>query len=496
MPSKKESMKVKSQDTAIFFIIATAVFFTPLIYFKNVNELFEFPKMMFSYFAFSTAGMVFVVKRLLHPKDTNLKIEEELKPITAKKSLLEKAVYLLLLANFISAVFSILPYTSVFGYYTRFNGGLASIVLWTLLFTVLIKIKYENLFLKLGNVLIFSTIPVSVYAVLQRLGIEKNVWIEDSQTRVFSSLGQPNWLAAFLVMLIPLVLFRAMEESNQKKKVLLSALAILNFSALWFTYSFSGFLGILGAVLLFFIFINKESILKNKIQLISITGITFLVMVTNPGVFGPKLKDSINDVQNKLFPKKTYETYVAVTENAGEAQKLTPAKEPQSNNTGNSEVSESKDEDSEANPSTNPKIEKPKFGDTTGIRLTVWRGSLNLATSSIKNLLIGSGPETFPYAFLKFRPKEMNLTTEWDFVFNKPHNYYIEILCNLGLVGLFTYLFLIKGIFVNFKNQRSLPLKAGILGLFITDAFGWHTVMTSMLLYIFLALIQKEDYEN
>jgi hypothetical protein len=119
MPSKKESTKVKTQDRAIFFIIASAILLTPLIYFKETNELFEFPKMMFSYFIVTTAGVFLALKRLLKPLD-KAESDSKSKSLFERLSILEKGVYSFLIANFVSAVFSILPYTSVFGYYTRF----------------------------------------------------------------------------------------------------------------------------------------------------------------------------------------------------------------------------------------------------------------------------------------------------------------------------------------------------------------------------------------
>ncbi len=482
MPSKKESTKVKTQDTTIFFIIAIAIVLTPLIYFKGTNELFEFPKMMFSYFIISTAALFLSVKRLLRYKIVIPPLNAvNTKEILGKLSTLEKGVYLFLLANFVSAVFSILPYTSVFGYYTRFNGGLLSILLWTLLFLIITKIELNNLSSRLQSVAVLSALPVSLYAIYQRLGFEKDLWVEDSQTRVFSTLGQPNWLAAFLVILIPLALKKIMDANKTEAKIAYSALTVLLLSSIWFTYSFSGFLGILGAFVFLIVFTNKEVLLKNRFYLLSVTGIMVLIMILNPGVFKPKLNDSINDVKNKFFQSnlkleeaKTHEVATPKLDNEGSVNNAT----------------------SETNVKA-PEVStpKPKFGDTTGIRLTVWKGSINLITSSIKNMLIGTGPETFPYAFLKFRPVGMNLTSEWDFVFNKPHNYYIELLCNLGILGLSAYLFLIKGIYKNVKDQKTVALKAGIFGLFITDAFGWHTVMSSMLLYILIAIIQKDEYE-
>jgi len=51
--------------------------------------------------------------------------------------------------------------------------------------------------------------------------------------------------------------------------------------------------------------------------------------------------------------------------------------------------------------------------------------------------------ETFAYSYYQFRPKEHNLTTEWDFLYNKAHNEYLNFLATTGIVGLGSYLLLI-----------------------------------------------------
>ena len=47
------------------------------------------------------------------------------------------------------------------------------------------------------------------------------------------------------------------------------------------------------------------------------------------------------------------------------------------------------------------------------IRLGLWKGSINLAFSSPKTFLIGTGPETFTYEFPFHRPDFLNYSSEW-----------------------------------------------------------------------------------
>lgn len=473
MGTKKESTKGTKADTIIFLLIFAALFFIPLVYFKGTNELFEFPKMHLAYLLISSAGLVFTLKKLFaESQDYASDVSEQTKKPIALKTItkltqaiinrdLRALVLLFLVANAISTLISILPYTSVFGYYTRFNGGFASSLLWTSLFFILVYTTDYVSQKRLPFVICASSILVSIYAVLQRMGLEKGYWVEDSQVRVFSSLGQPNWLAAFLVLTTPIMFERMLSSENKKFKLLFCLTSLFNLSALWFTYSFSGFLGLFFTLALFFSVKDKQ-VLKKNAGYLGVTFVAFLaVMVLNPGVFTPKLKDSINDIKSIL----------------GSIDNTVYAQDQSQQNT----------------PAQNEVPKRPAFGDTTGIRLNVWQGTLNLIFSSPRNMLIGTGPETFPYAFLAFRPESMNLTTEWDFVFNKPHNYYLELAANLGLFGLGAYLMMISRVFKTITNQKTIAYKAGLLGLFVTDFFGWHTVVASMLMYTFMALIYKAE---
>ena len=59
---------------------------------------------------------------------------------------------------------------------------------------------------RLLSLTILSGVIISLYGVAERMGIDKHLWVQDVQSRVFSSLGQPNWLAAYLVALMPIAM--------------------------------------------------------------------------------------------------------------------------------------------------------------------------------------------------------------------------------------------------------------------------------------------------
>ena len=94
-----------------------------------------------------------------------------------------------------------------------------------------------------------------------------------------------------------------------------------------------------------------------------------------------------------------------------------------------------------------PKISEPIYQNTSlnitpseDIRKIVWQGSLDLWKAFP---LFGTGPETFGFTYYWTRPAAHNLTSEWDFLYNKAHNEYLNYLATTGMVGTIPYLVLI-----------------------------------------------------
>src|SRR3990167_5374517 len=146
--------------------------------------------MTFVYLCVSLIFLLFSCKRIL-ANDFKFKFSRFFIPVS-----------LFLLANTLSTLFSIGTYTSIWGYYTRFNGGLVSIIIFTIMYFIFINELSAEERESVLRTIILGSIPVSLYGIAQNLGYEKGYWEEDSQARVFATLGQPNWLAAYILLTI------------------------------------------------------------------------------------------------------------------------------------------------------------------------------------------------------------------------------------------------------------------------------------------------------
>ena len=198
------------------------LFFTPLIFVGNTNELFEFPKTFFIYIFGSTLIFVFLLTHILNPK-----------PLTMPSPL----IVVWLIVNVVSTLFSSHFYTSIWGYYTRFNGGLVSVLILFGVYFVAVNVLTRENIENLGIVLLFTLIPIGVYAVVQHFNIQ----------RVYSTFGQPNWVAAYVTMLLPLCLYVFLKATRLDQVLFWLLVFVLGFPILWLPFRHSGFLGLFPA---------------------------------------------------------------------------------------------------------------------------------------------------------------------------------------------------------------------------------------------------------
>jgi len=347
-------------------------------------------------------------------------------------------VVIYIIASFLSDHF----YTSLWGYYTRFNGGLVSVLVFFGLYVVAVNVLKREDVSFLVNVVLVSVIPISIYGILQHYSIFEDFWKVDSALRVFSTFGQPNWLAAYLAMVLPVALYKTLNDHDRRR--IWAVLFLVGFSCLWFTYSLSGLAGLAGGIVLF-VYLNL-TLVKDELKTAAVILVTAaLIAVLNPGIYTQRLKDVFVDVQKTI---SVYTVVWAQEENI---------------------------------------ISDPGF-----IRTGLWKGTVRLALSSPKIFLIGTGPGTFPYEFSGFREPSLNYSSEWDFIFNKPHNYYLELFSEIGILGLASYLILmLKTI------KRPHPyLVPALTGFYITNIFGWPVVSTALLFWMFLAFLEIEYESN
>lgn len=376
--------------------------------------------------------------------------------------------------------------------------------------------------------LLLAGIGTALYAFPEHFGLSPSCviitgtwgvscWVQDVQTRVFGTFGQPNWLAAYLITVIPLALWwiadgvrryglRGKTDGARWWPVIWPSLAaVLMLLVVVYTGSRSGFAGlVLGLGMLFVVSIwhwirshglpglldlpggmfaktqSPQKLHKNTwvlvpAVLIVISGFLFLLQGTpfTPGV-------------RALFENNTASSSSTVSSPVEPTSSPIPTVE-----------------DSVPDAPAGGTVLESGGTDSGVIRRIVWEGALRVWR---RYPLFGSGVETFAYSYYRDRPIEHNYVSEWDFLYNKAHNEYLNFLATTGVFGLGSVL-LLMGAFAFFSIRAILSRKnlehslfaaallAGYAALAVSNLLGFSTVAVATLFFLwpaFLEILQRD----
>jgi O-antigen ligase len=212
---------------------------------------------------------------------------------------------LLFLATlFLSLLFSVNIDNSWFGSYDR-NEGLVSYLFYGL-WSVLIVINYSDIYrnnAKLNRLLLGVTVSgflVSVYAICQLFGLDAFTWSEPANLtkRAFSSFGQPNYLACWLLMILPLSAHLIYILKNKWSKLIVILLFIVELIALFSTGSRSAFLifFIISLVWLAWFLLSEKKYTKKHLWVATISiSILFLIFISTLFIVNPTRVTELTD---------------------------------------------------------------------------------------------------------------------------------------------------------------------------------------------------------
>ncbi len=422
--------------TVLFFLV-------PLFFWSATSELFEFDKMLLVYLG---AGILLTSETV---RILNLPKPRIIRP----KLLIPGLIFLLAMG--LATIFSIDTHVSLFGYFDRFNGGLLSWLAYAVIYFALVQQEKERLE-DLLRVNFASGLIVAIWGISEHFGhspscfllthsFDDNCWVESVKDRVFATLGQPNWMAAYLAMLFPLGLAKYLQTKKRVLGLGWFVWLILIFLGFVFTYSRGGSIGLGIALVAFLVLLGRKKI-KTYLKLLIPLVLTLAVLTV---IFATPLTEHIFGSE----PARGIGTTVELGNDSGST------------------------------------------------RLVVWQGAWDIFTH---HPLLGTGLETFGESFYNFRPVAMNQTSEWDFLFNKAHNEYLNYLATTGLIGTTAYLLLLAWFFyLGFRSIRrgltetltTTAALASVLGYLAQNVFGF-TVVPLAMLFIFDLAVLNWDHED
>lgn len=470
---------------ALFFLV-------PLIFTNNTSELFELNKIWLTWEVTLFILVAWVMKMMIHGQ------------LRIQRTVLDIPILLFALSQIIATVLSLDPHTSFWGYYSRFNGGLLSTLTYIFLYYAFVSNLTKAQVLTLLKISLASGLIVALWGLPSHFGkdptclmfrgtFDVTCWTDAFKPtiRIFSTLGQPAWMAAYMNILLPLCIafafftlpyFRSRQLQQQSIKqpqpslqsaliswkfLSLLLLTLLFYLDLIFTNTRAGIIAFWFANILFWSVLFYRRFLPARTLLhfaLFINGMFLLLNI----FFGT----TFVQLDRYTIPSLLSQTQASPTEVAA------------------------------TNPTPPPQESAPAdtFGGTDSgkIRQIVWSGAIDIWKA---NPIFGSGVETFAFAYYRHRPPEHNLTSEWDYLYNKAHNEYLNYLATTGILGLGSYLLFI-GFFLFIiakyliretdKNKEFLliaALVAAFITILITNFFGFSVVIINLYFFLIPAFI-------
>ena len=190
-------------------------------------------------------------------------------------------VFLLAVVYLLSTIFSINPIVSWAGSYQRLQGTYTTLSYITIFVLMIATIRNREQVSRAVTTAIIVSIPVALYAMLQHFGLDPLPWGGDVQKRVAGHMGNSIFIAAFLIMVIPVTLARIIDaftsilhdEELSTSDVVRSSIYIFALSiqliAVFWSRSRGPFMGLAAStfafVLIFLVTLRNSSSIKGRL---------------------------------------------------------------------------------------------------------------------------------------------------------------------------------------------------------------------------------------
>ncbi|MBI5779878.1 MAG: O-antigen ligase family protein [Planctomycetes bacterium] len=313
---------------------------------------------------------------------------------------------LFVLAYIVSVIFSAVPYNSLWGGYDRMQGLYTSAGYWVIFLMIALNLRTRAQIDRIVTTIIFTSIPIVVYAFIQKFGMDVIPWqAMDPSIRVSATSGNPHFLATYLIMIIPLTLYRTIYSAGDEwlfplPLILYGVLALLQIIIVFLTKSYSAIVVLFLGVSIFFIiyglYYRKISAIIISI-IIFISGIIYVTFFFIPKII------TIEDLPKGIGAIST----------------------------------------------------RPYTSARTNV--VMWRGAWKLITDKDVpyRFFIGYGPESLSTVFYKNYTMELATLEGSNVHADRAHSFYLDVWVWHGIIGFVLYLFILGSLlYLGFKTIR------------------------------------------
>jgi len=442
----------------------------PLLINPYGYHFYELPQVAFLRFAVLLLLTAWLVDRV------NLRgsIAGSLRQLLSRPLVLPALLFTL--AYVLSTITSVAPYPSFWGSFLRVYGAYNVLCYAIFFFLIVLKIRTAGQLERLITVALLASLPVALYGVLQRSGFDLVFPGHDSSGQVVSTMGNPIFLGAYLIMVIPvafgrlLVSLRALLGGSQqpvssRRSLLLevigySSLLVLQLVCLLYTKSRGPWFGFLSGALLFAVLIA----LRHRVR-----WLLFIAIVSGVALVALLVALNLPHTPLEPFTESPYLSRLVFSDELA-------------------------------------------AGTGTGwVRLFIWQGTLELIRTQPNigftpdplrplRLLIGYGPETMEVVFPQVYPPGLAYVEQREAIVDRAHNELLDLVVTTGVLGLLAFLLLMGSFFYyglsllrrtrDFKVQITLiALLSAMFAHLIEAQFGILLPSAELLLWLYLALV-------
>ncbi len=417
-------------DRALAAMILASCLVVPLLFTIALQDTFALPKVT-ALRIIVVVGLVLLAVRLAVSGVRQ----------TAFLGPLDIAVLAFVLLNIAAFAFSIDPRQSLSGEYLQYQGLLSILLYVGFFYLARTSLRDERRVTLLFASIAAGGTVVAAYAVLQKAGLDP-IWNYTPEGRVFSTIGQPNALAAYLVLAIPVAASLLPRTQSLVRGVLVLAIGMM-VAVLAFTLSRGGYAGFVVAGSIMAIPLIRSLRLSPRSFLYA------LIPCLAAAVVAVSLVQPVRDTATQIWSRA---------------------------------VSSADLEDS-----------------SVRMHLDMWAVGSHIA---LDNPVLGTGQETYPELFPRYRDAVLEpsrASAFQPFRPESPHNVYLATAAGAGFPALAAYVAVLAGFFYlvvrALKATRSgwrrialVALLAAAAGHLVTDAFMTAEVTSSWLFWILMGV--------
>ena len=433
MPAENKIKRII--DIALEALWLAIIFFVPIFFLRQCHNIFEIPKNILFQILTEILLFFYIIKVILfsRSRDRWAKI----------KSFWPAFVFILVLG--VSTIFSEVRWFSFWGSWERRMGFLTWLHFFVFSLVLFLNLKSKKQIYRILISVIFSSILVVFYGLIQSQGLDIFGWTYDpfAHGRIFSTVGQPNFLGSWLLLVLPIPLI-FLYRRNFKTKILSLFLFLLLLYTLFLTKSRGAIVGLIALLgFLSFVWIWKKN---KKLVIIPILCFIFIFSLL---FFSQTNIQKSNESSISLPFLARIQSFTNLQE-AGQ------------------------------------------------YRLKHWQASLELIK---QKPILGYGIATQRFNFPKYYQPEFAIYEKPNIYLDYAHNDILDVLLSAGILGLISYLLLIGYVFVRGwkyflkKSEKSdsqiivLALMAGLFGYLVSILFSFHVMSTLLYFWLFCVLI-------